>query len=63
MRRLLSERTRDRARTIDVIADQIAQPQIGAQGVPVTIVSCSGDTAVLEVQLTDSPWLLVLDDG
>ena len=63
MRRLLSERTRDRARTIDVIADQIAQPQIGAQAVPVTIVSCSGDTAVLEVQLTDSPRLLVLDDG
>jgi hypothetical protein len=37
-------------------------PLTGAS-VPVTIVSRSGDTAVLEVELTDSPRLLVLEDG
>lgn len=46
----------------DRLSARATDPLTGAS-LPVTIVSRSGDTAVLEVELTDSPRLLVLEDG
>ena len=46
----------------DRLTARATDPLTGGS-VPVTIISRSGDTAVLEVALTDSPRLLVLDDG